>query len=129
MLWNKINNSIWIRRTLLLVIDVLSVLAASFFALWIRCEFAIKDIPDKYSDLIADMVPLTIILTVVVFFFFRLYSSLWMFAGATEAAYIVGACVVSGFLNTFMILTLNKDTLVPLDSLLYTELVLMGLSM
>ena len=119
MLWNKINNSIWIRRCLLLVIDVISIVAASFFALWIRCEFAIKAIPDKYSSLISDMLPLTIILTVVVFFFFRLYSSLWMFAGATEAAYIVGACTFSGFLNTFMILTLNKDTLVPLPRSYY----------
>ena len=43
--------------------------------------------------------PINILLTLVVFYFFRLYSSLWAFAGENELQNIIVACVTSTILN------------------------------
>ena len=91
------------RRTALIIYDVLSVIAASFLSLVIRYEFRISDIPDYFLQPVVQALPLTILMTIAVFWAFKLYDSLWAFAGETELQNLVLADVVAGVINSVLL--------------------------
>ena len=102
------NYQLFYRRTSLIIYDIISVAAASFLAILIRYEFHIDEIPEEFLRPIQHFLPLNIVLTIAIFYFFRLYHSLWAFAGENELQNLVMACflssVVSGIgLNFFKI--------------------------
>ncbi len=83
------------RRTALVIYDIVSVIAASYLALLMRYNFNIGEIPDHFLRPIERFMPIGIILTLIVLYLFRMYSSLWAFAGETELQNIVISSVVS----------------------------------
>lgn len=87
------------RRTGLIFYDVVSIVAASFVAILMRYEFVIRNVPDYYLDSIISFLPINIIITIVVFYLFKLYDSLWAYAGEREMQNLVMACVISGVIN------------------------------
>lgn len=87
------------RRAALLVYDVLSVILASFLSLLIRFEFKMSLVPEYFSGPVMDSLPVTIAVSIFLFWIFRLYDSLWAFAGETELQNLVIACVLSGIAN------------------------------
>lgn len=102
------NYQLFYRRTSLIIYDIISVAAASFLAILIRYEFHIDEIPEEFLRPIQHFLLLNIVLTIAIFYFFRLYHSLWAFAGENELQNLVMACflssVVSGIgLNFFKI--------------------------
>lgn len=56
-------------------------------------------IPQYFMYPIEMFLPVNIILTLLIFYIFRLYSSLWAFAGETELQNIVLSCVLSTFVD------------------------------
>ena len=72
-----------------------AVVAASLLALLIRYEGHVIEIPRIYVHKSLQYIPVIIIVTVVIFYGFRLYSSLWTFAGAPELINITFACALS----------------------------------
>ena len=95
------------RRTVLIVYDILSVILASYLSLLIRYEFQPSEIPDYFSMPVLEALPATIAVTIVLFYIFRLYNSLWAFAGETELQNLVFANAVAALLNVG-ILHLNR---------------------
>ncbi len=95
------------RRIVLIVYDILSVIFASYFSLLIRYEFQPSEIPDYFYLPVMDALPLTIAVTLAMFWLFRLYDSLWAFAGETELQNLVFANVSAAVLNVG-ILHLNR---------------------
>ena len=93
------NVKLFYRRTALIIYDVISVIIASYLAIIIRYEFELSMIPSAFVRPIERFMPLNILLTLVIFYFFHLYSSLWAFAGETELQNIVVACVTSTVMN------------------------------
>lgn len=93
------NVKLFYRRTALIIYDVISVILASYLAIIARYEFHIESIPEHFMQPIEYFMPINILLTLVVFYFFRLYSSLWAFAGENELQNIIVACVTSTILN------------------------------
>ncbi|MBD5521026.1 MAG: polysaccharide biosynthesis protein [Lachnospiraceae bacterium] len=93
------NVKLFYRRTALIIYDVISVIIASYLAIIIRYEFELSMIPSAFVRPIERFMPLNILLTFVIFYFFHLYSSLWAFAGETELQNIVVACVTSTVMN------------------------------
>ena len=93
------NVKLFYRRTALIIYDVISVILASYLAIIARYEFHIEFIPEHFMQPIEYFMPINILLTLVVFYFFRLYSSLWAFAGENELQNIIVACVTSTILN------------------------------
>lgn len=83
------------RRTALIIYDIISVIAASYLALLMRYNFEIGEIPDHFLYPIRHYLPIGIVLTLLVLYLFRMYSSLWAFAGETELQNIVLSSVVS----------------------------------
>ena len=87
------------RRTCLIIYDIISIILASYLAIVIRYEFNVNAIPRYFMQPIERCMPLNIIVTIAIFYLFRLYSSLWAFAGETELQNIIVSCVLSSFVN------------------------------
>lgn len=97
---NKIiNKQLLYRRIVLMIFDIMAVCFSSIIPLWIRFDLHYKDIPDVYLSSAWDFLIVNIVITLLVFYFFRLYHSLWEFAGATEAQNIVAACFLCAVLD------------------------------
>lgn len=79
--------------------DVIAASLASLFALMFRYDFRYDQIAPHFLESIKSFMPWTILITVVVFYVFRLYHGLWVFAGVTEMQNIVIACVLSTMLE------------------------------
>ena len=88
-----------LRRVFLICCDIAAILAASAFALLLRFELNYSLIDAKYIEIAWKYFPINIVTTVIIFYFFRLYHSLWAFAGVTEMQNVVAACVLTSFLQ------------------------------
>ena len=93
------NVKLFYRRTCLIIYDIISVILASYLAILARYEFHVDTIPQYFMHPIEMFLPVNIILTLLIFYIFRLYSSLWTFAGETELQNIVLSCVLSTFVD------------------------------
>ncbi len=93
------NYQLFYRRTCLIIYDIASVLIASFFAIALRYEFELEMIPDYFLDTIIRFLPFNIVITLVIFFFLKLYNSLWAFAGETELQNVIVSCFLSAAIN------------------------------
>ena len=89
------NVKLFYRRTCLIIYDIISVIGASYIALLMRYSFDISQIPEHFLTPINRFLPLNIAITLVVLYLFRMYHSLWAFAGETELQNLVMSSIVS----------------------------------
>ncbi len=106
--------NMWMRRITLMLTDICVVILASAGALLVRFEFGKEPIPDYYINVLWEMLPLMLPVAIAVFSFFRLYTTLWYYAGATELLYLTSACIVDALLNTVMVLLVYRHEEYPL---------------
>ena len=93
------NYQLFFRRASFVIYDVASVLAASFLAISMRYEFEFDMIPDYFLETIIRFLPFNIIFTIIIFYIFRLYHSLWAFAGESELQNVIVACFMASAVN------------------------------
>ncbi len=93
------NVKLFYRRTCLIIYDIISIVFASYMAVFIRYEFHVDMIPEHFLMPINRFLPINILLTLGIFYLFRLYHSLWAFAGETELQNLVVSCVISAVIN------------------------------
>lgn len=108
-----------IRRIFLMCYDLLAVFAASILALLVRFDFHIMNVPSEYLDEVWRTIPYMAIVTLAIFWFLRLYSSLWSYAGALEMMYVVSACVLDAITNAALILVRNWGDMFPVPRSFY----------
>ena len=84
-----------IRQLFLVVLDILIINASSFMALWIRFDFRIGSIDQMYISELLSYMLLNTIITLVIFWIFRMYHSLWKFASVDELTNIIFATIAS----------------------------------
>ena len=85
-----------LRVIFLVLMDCASVCFATFFALFTRFEFDMKTLRTSgFLDAAAESIAIGIVCTAVVFALFRLYNSLWEFAGAEEFVRLTAASAVA----------------------------------
>ncbi len=77
------------RRTCLIIYDIISVIGASYLALLMRYNFNISEIPSHFMEPINRFLAVNILITLLVLYLFRMYHSLWAYAGETELQNIV----------------------------------------
>ena len=95
----KVNRQLLHRRIVLIIFDIMTVCVASIAPLLFRFELHYKEIPDVYLSSAWDFLVINIIMTLLVFYFFKMYHSLWAFAGTAEAQNIVAACFLCALLD------------------------------
>lgn len=84
-----------LRITILIVYDVLAVGMAEFLALWTRFEFHIDQIIPEFGANAVKYVAINALVTVAVFAFMKLYSSLWEYASVQEMMSVLVACLLA----------------------------------
>ena len=87
------------RMLLLAVCDTIACVIASFVALWVRFDFSISGIPDKYGINALKYAPIYIVGVLIVFNIFHLYSYMWSKASIREMMMIVVSCFVATLLQ------------------------------
>ena len=76
---------------LIIFMDILATMTSFFLGLWFRYEFSIADIRQDHLQGFLTAIGPWCAITVVVFFLFRLYSSIWAFVSTAEVFRIIGA--------------------------------------
>lgn len=90
---------LWMQRAIVLAfIDVLSILVSYLFALLLRFDLIFSEVPRAYIEGYIWSMPYWVIVTVVVFYAFRLYHSIWRLAGFEELKTLIQAYIVLLFL-------------------------------
>ena len=115
----KFEKNIWIRRVALVVYDIFAVVVANYFALLLRFDFDYNTIPEQYLAIMEKSLFPGILIMLIAFYAFRLYSSLWTYAGATELFYMIVGCIVNAMVYMFYILLTNQGMLCPMPRSFY----------
>jgi FlaA1/EpsC-like NDP-sugar epimerase len=84
-----------IRNKLLMFLDIILINISILVAYILRFE---TDIPPEFSKNIIHVLLVATIIKVIGFSLFKLYSSLWKYAGIHEMSYIVGAVFLCNFI-------------------------------
>jgi len=91
---NKNFLKIPINRIIALVLmDIMSIVVASFAALYIRFDFSFSGIPKEYMVCFEHIIPFNLVITLLFFALWKLYKSVWRYASATELLNIVFATI------------------------------------
>ena len=106
--------TMWMRRISLVLIDIGIIILASVSALLIRFEFSMNEVPKYFLEIIWEMLPITLPVGIIIFSAFRLYSTLWYYAGATEMLYLAAGCVVDTLFNMVLILYAYRNIEYPM---------------
>ena len=99
------------RIILLVVTDMFSVMASSVLSLYVRYEFSFRDIEPLFWEAIQDAYIINIFVTLVIFYIFRLYNSVWRYASDTEMVNVVIAVTICAVMQPVVFWLL--DTHVP----------------
>lgn len=88
-----------IYKVFLVLLDIVFVNISSLLALWIRFNMYTADIPIEYYTSVKEMMIPNTVATLIVFAFFKLYTSLWRYASIKELVNIIESCAVCMLLN------------------------------
>ncbi len=81
---------------LLLLLDILLINLSSFLALFTRMELDLTALLESgFLDSIYRYALMDTVCTILIFWFFRLYNSLWAYAGTNELTRIAAASIVA----------------------------------
>ncbi len=109
------------------ILDVLCINLSSFFAVFIRFNMSLTDIPVHYAANIYEMAIPNTVITLILFFALKLYRSIWRFASIKEVTNIFIACFMSVVAN----LVMYSMTLTPIFRsyyILYAMFLFLGTS-
>ena len=106
------NKQLLIRRAGLIVYDVLAVIVSSAVGLLLRFDLSYDELLSTaggymWQENLWKFLPANIIITLVIFWLFHLYSSLWTYAGVPEMTATVSACLITSAAQAVGMLLLN----------------------
>ena len=91
---------------LLMFYDFLTVIFSYFLALWIRFDCRISLIEPQYLKEYCNSIVFYAIFCVVIFYFARLYNSIWRFASYSELLRVISATLITSIIH-IVIMTFN----------------------
>lgn len=118
------NSKLLTRQAFLLVYDIMAVCLSCYLALILRYEFHLEEIPDYFMKSVTDHLPAGVLITLAVFYIFRLYHSLWAYAGINELQNIVMASFISAGIQGIIMLTASRR--VPNSYYFFNAFLLLG---
>ena len=104
----EINYPLLIRRICLMIMDSVCAVIASVMSLATRFEFDLRQIPREYSDVLFHFEIFFILITLAVFWLFKIYSSLWEYAGLDEIFNVIIACITVGLFEVAFIVGIGS---------------------
>ena len=98
---------LFVRRVCLIAMDIVLINMSVLLALLMRFNVTISSIPEEYIYKYEQfMIPFTLI-ALVVFWFCRIYHSLWEYASITELYKIVEACTITEVIHVCVTMMLE----------------------
>ncbi|MEK9135118.1 MAG: nucleoside-diphosphate sugar epimerase/dehydratase [Patescibacteria group bacterium] len=97
-----------IRLLFFLTSDVILIASSVIFAFLVRFE---GGLPGRYYSNIAGIIALSLLITIPIFFFFKLYSFTWIYVSATELIALFKALVLSFLILTAGFFILKEHTI------------------
>lgn len=88
-------NQLAIRRICLVFCDIAVIILAGVMGLLLRFDLNPNKITQIYIESLWRYLPVNIAVTLLIFFIFRLYHSIWRFAGIIEMQNVLAACLIS----------------------------------
>ena len=85
---------------LLMVYDALSLAFSYFIALWLRFDLRYTTIDYPYLEAWKHFLPLYILFSLAVFWYLKLYKSIWRFASYSELLRVIVATIISALFHT-----------------------------
>ena len=86
----------------LMFLDIIAISISIYSTLLIRSNFGTEYIPAHFIQTLYDTAPINILGTLIIFWFFKLYTTLWRYASIKELTYIVLACFSSLIFNVIL---------------------------
>ena len=91
--------------------DTIAVCLATFLGLIARFDFRYGDVPDiAFYETAWNFLPFSIVITLLLFWVFHLYQSLWEYAGAPELINMMLACMCSATIQMIIVHVFLKWT-------------------
>lgn len=94
-------------RLLLMVYDFIAVIVSFGIALWLRFDCKVTSVEPQYLTNYTKTIIIYALFCLVVFWFLRLYKSIWRFASYSELMRVILATVVTGVIYTGSLLVFN----------------------
>ena len=94
-------------RLLLMVYDFAAVIVSFGIALWLRFDCKVTSVEPQYLTTYTKTIIIYALFCLVVFWFLRLYKSIWRFASYSELLRVILAIVVTGVIYTGSLLVFN----------------------
>lgn len=94
-------------RLLLMAYDFIAVIVSFGIALWLRFDCKVTSVEPQYLTNYTKTIIIYALFCLVVFWFLRLYKSIWRFASYSELMRVILATVVTGVIYTGSLLIFN----------------------
>ena len=93
----------------LMFLDIIIISFSVYFSVLVRSDFGLQmeTISPHLLQNLYDRAPINIVGTVIIFWFFKLYTTLWRYASIKELTYIVLACFASLIFNLVLYFNLH----------------------
>lgn len=104
-------NKNWIMRAIVIALCDALIIAVSFLVgFLLRFDFEFPMVLEQYQTAYITIVPVAALITIVVFFAFKLYHSIWRFASVNELERLLGAWLLLTFLSAVFVIIDYKVT-------------------
>ena len=101
-------------------LDIISAIIAALVSIYLRFDGNL--IPQNYLSMLVGQLPFFVMITIVSFFLFKLYSRVWRYAGSSELLAIVGANFAGAI--CWFIFSVLVEAVLPRSFYILTALVL-----
>lgn len=95
------------RILLLVVTDIFAVIVSSVLSLYVRYDFSFQEIDPVFWKAIQDACIINIFVTLIIFYIFRLYNSVWRYASDTELVNVAIAVAICSAMQPVIFWLLN----------------------
>ncbi|HHV99399.1 MAG TPA: polysaccharide biosynthesis protein [Clostridiaceae bacterium] len=89
----------------LVIIDIFLINISLILAYWLRFDGILYNIPARYADNILYLAILSTLIKILCFMVFKLYSSLWKYAGVSELISVAAATFFSNIIMECLVLS------------------------
>ena len=91
---SQTRTKLYIRTLIIVFFDIVTLSLSGFVALWVRFDFSINQIPANFLETQIRMTPMVVASFLIIYYFCKLYHSVWRFASVSELSRIVLAYVI-----------------------------------
>ena len=97
------SSKVYLANVMLTIYDLLAIILSYFLALFFRFDLKYSSIPEDYLETFLKSIAIYAIFCAVVFWIFKLYSSIWRFASVIELSRVVGATIITGICHIIFV--------------------------